>query len=228
MPSPFHPTDKKVCVAGGTGQADITIWDLEKGECREVFRVGGSKGSGKESVKPYEAWRVDEDRPEGMLGRFATAIDPSSEGDERHDVGMRALTFGVDKCDNTTPHALSGHILTGGVDRKVRCWGYPSASMSMVVSGMEAEEPQPKYSTSHPTTSLTVHAERSSHQAGEMNEGGSRAKRSSKQPRNTVISLQQQTLLNSHLDAITDVCLLESPLRMVVSADRTGCIRVFR
>jgi phosphoinositide-3-kinase regulatory subunit 4 len=47
-------------------------------------------------------------------------------------------------------------------------------------------------------------------------------------PRSTIISLQQQQLLTAHLDAIVDIALLESPYGMVVSADRSGMIYVFR
>jgi phosphoinositide-3-kinase regulatory subunit 4 len=43
-----------------------------------------------------------------------------------------------------------------------------------------------------------------------------------------VISLQQQQLLRSHLDAVVDVALLESPYGMTVSVDRSGVVFVFQ
>ena len=226
--SPFHQKEKKIFVIGGTGQNDITIWDLEKRQCSEVFHVGAVKATGKDVVKPYEAWQVDEDRPEGMLGRFATAIDPHSEGAGSQEAGIRALQVELDDYDEQLRGTSSGFFLTGGADRKVRHWRYPLPAASNIVSGLGSEEPQPKYVTSYPTTGLNMHVERSSTQSSGGNETIGKSKKSSKQPRNTVISLQQQSLLKNHLDEVMDVCVLKQPVQMTVSVDRMGCIRIFQ
>ena len=233
---PFRTHSKWVCVVGGTGQTDITIWDIEKAECREVFRAGVSKLSGKDSLKVYEPWKVDDEKPEGMLGRFATAIDPASNGNT--DRCIRALAVGVDFPDDNKWEGKYGFFLTGGPDKKLRFWDVTRTDASMVVSGLDAEEDQPKFTTSHPTTTLTINTERvpqtvpSAPNAAAGNKPGSSpagSKKSSvKQPRSTVISLQQQQLLRSHLDSILDVCLLESPVGMTVSVDRMGCVYVFQ
>ncbi|KAG5914265.1 hypothetical protein E4U42_000578, partial [Claviceps africana] len=80
---PFRGRGKWICIAGGTGQGDVTVWDLEKATCREMYRAGGGGGGGgggHKEVPPrgYAAWDVDEDKPEGMLGRFATTSLESS------------------------------------------------------------------------------------------------------------------------------------------------------
>ncbi len=96
----LHPTKgrgKWVCVAGGTGRGEVTVWDLEKTQCREVYRCNGpsssssssSSGSNgaaatatatlKDMPKEYKPWDVDEEKPEGMLGRFATNIELSHQ-----------------------------------------------------------------------------------------------------------------------------------------------------
>ena len=226
---PFDTRNRRICVAGGTGQTDITIWDLERSECCEVFRAGPNKISDKDSLKLYKAWKVDEDKPDGMLGRFATVADPYGDGSDVPDRGTRAVAFGIDYSDDLKHETSSGFILTGGVDKKLRFWDYTHTPSSMIISGLQAEEPQPKYSTFHQTTSLALHTERASQQGSQGAESSSKARRSSaKQPRNTVISLQQQALLRNHLDVITDVCLLESSVRMTVSVDRMGCIYVFQ
>ncbi|KAG8527592.1 uncharacterized protein KY384_007745 [Bacidia gigantensis] len=220
---PFDSTERKICVTGGTGQKDITIWDIEKGECCEVFRIGMSKGGGKDSLKPYEAWGVDDERLEGMLGRFATAIDPLKGESENYGIGIRTLSIGLDASDGAKHDSNSGFFFTGGADKKLRVWDCSSVGSSKIISGLGAEEPQPKYFTSHPTTGLTLHTERI------IDDTGSKARRSSsKHPRSTVISTQQQALLRSHLDEITDVCLLELPVGMTVSVDRMGCIYIFQ
>ena len=227
--APFHSHGRTICVAGGTGLADISIWDLEKEECCEVFRTGLQKSSDKDFLKSYEPWNVDDGKTEGMLSRFANTLKPFTDGSSKPDLGTRAVAFGVDSSHYTKPENRSGFFLTGGADKKLRFWDCSHTPSSMVVSGLEAEEAQPKYSTSYPTTSLVVHTERTPQQAPPAMEAGSKSRRSSgKQPRNTVISLQQQALLKSHLDEIMDVCLLETPVRMTVSVDRMGCIYVFQ
>ena len=237
---PFKKYSKCVCVTGGTGQTDITVWDIEKTECREVYRAGIPKNSGKESLKAYEPWQVDDEKPEGMLGRFATAIDPSAEDNSNQDRSIRALVVGVDSPEPGWDGKY-GFFLTGGADKKLRFWDITRADASMVISGLEAEEDQPKFTTSHPTTTLTINSERipqvapsapnaaPGNKSGTGSAGGKRpSSQDVKPPRSAIISKHQQQLLRSHLDIILDVCLLESPMAMTVSVDRMGCIYVFQ
>jgi phosphoinositide-3-kinase regulatory subunit 4 len=128
-----------------------------------------------------------------------------------------------------------GFILTGGSDKKIRFWDVTRVENSMVVSGLDAEELKPTFTSAHPTASLTLNTERiprpgpTAPNAG----AGSRSSNSSKTssgrpPRSTVISLQQQQLLKSHLDSILDIALLESPYGMMVSVDRSGVVFIFQ
>jgi phosphoinositide-3-kinase regulatory subunit 4 len=105
----------------------------------------------------------------------------------------------------------------------------------MVVSGLDTEEPKPTFTTAHPTASLTLNTERiprpnpTAPNAGASSRASTTSKASSgRPPRSTVISLQQQQLLKSHLDSILDIALLESPYGMMVSVDRSGVVFVFQ
>lgn len=233
----LHPTKGRgrwVCVAGGSGQGEVTVWDVEKVQCREVYRAGGSR----EGPKGYDPWMVDEDKPEGMLGRFATALEPS--GSSSLDRGVRAMIVGTDAHDdpstgNRDTRNSYGFIITGGSDKKIRFWDVNKIDNSMVVSGLDVEEPKPAYTAAHPTASLTLNTERfprpgpTAPNAGASSRSTNASKTSSgRPPRSTVISLQQQQLLKSHLDSILDIALLESPYGMVVSVDRSGVIFVFQ
>ncbi|KAI4107672.1 MAG: hypothetical protein LQ339_002578 [Xanthoria mediterranea] len=231
---PFRGKGRWVCVTGGTGQTDISIWDLEKGECREVYRAGGTRNMARDEVKMYDAWRVDEEKPESMLGRFAASTELAGNGEADH--GIRAMTLGTDHPEDGR-EAKYGFFLTGGPDKKLRFWDVTRAEVSKVISGLESQEEQPKYTTSHPTASLSLHTENSPRSepsapnaaAGNQTSGNVVAKKaSSKQPRSTVITQEQQHLLKNHLDTIMDVALLESPVGMVVSVDRSGIIKVYR
>ena len=231
----IHPTKgrgKWVCVAGGTGQGEVTVWDLERTLCREIYRVGGNK----EGPKGYEAWDVDEDRPEGMLGRFATNIEPAATGNA--DRGVRAMAVGTGPTDEQREvrHAF---LITAGSDKKLRFWDLARIENSVVVSGLLPDEGRPTFTASHPTPSMTLNTERWPKQVGgplsaaAAANGGSlgtrgRAGTSPRPARTTVISLQQQQLLRSHLDAVVDVAMLESPFMMSVSVDRSGVVFVFK
>ena len=226
----IHPTKGRgrwVCVAGGSGQGEVTTWDIEKTQCREVYRAGGSK----DGPKGYEPWPVDEDRPEGMLGRFATALEASSSSADR---GVRAMIAGTDSFDDGR-ESKYGFLMTGGSDKKIRFWDLTHVENSMVVSGLDGEEFKPSFTTSHPTASLTLNTERiprpdpTAPNAGASSQASVSSKASGGRPaRSTVISLQQQLLLKSHLDSILDVALLESPYGMMVSVDRSGVVFVFQ
>lgn len=56
---------------------------------------------------------------------------------------------------------------------------------------------------------------------------GSKSNANNKTPRNTIISLAQEQMLKTHMDDITDVCLLRKPYGCIVSVDRSGAIFVF-
>jgi phosphoinositide-3-kinase regulatory subunit 4 len=250
----IHPTKgrgKWVCVAGGTGQGEVTVWDLERTLCREIYRVGGNK----EGPKGYEAWEVDEDRPEGMLGRFATDIEPSPAAAAaaaapgavgNADRGVRAMAVGIGTVDEEKEvrHAF---LVTAGADKKLRFWDLSRIENSVVYSGLQPDEGRPTFSASHPTTSMTLNTERwprlvgastsasasaspSSGGAVAANGNGRSSGRSRQQraPKSTVVSLQQQQLLRSHLDAVVDVAVLESPYVMTVSVDRSGVVFIFQ
>lgn len=227
----LHPTRGRgrwVCVAGGSGHGEMTVWDVEKVQCREVYRVGGSR----DGPKSYDPWPVDEDRPEGMLGRFATALEPS--GSSNSDRGMRAMVVGTDSFDDNR-ETKYGFIITGGSDKKIRFWDVSRVENSMLVSGLDAEELKPSFSSVNPTVSLTLNTERIPRPSPTVPNAGAGARTSSstkiasgRPPRSTVISLQQQQLLRTHLDSILNVALLEVPYGMIVSVDRSGVVFVFQ
>lgn len=223
----IHPTKgrgKWVCVSGGTGLGEVTVWDLEKTLCREIYRTGGSK----DGPKSYEAWDVDEDKAEGMLGRYATNIEYNETVNA--DRGVRAMIVGAGVSDDSRDVRYA-FIATGGSDKKLRFWDLSRVDNSFIYSGLLPDDPKPTYTTSHPTTATTLNVERFPRQApiAPNASSGSKGKTTSgRPPRTTVISIQQQQLLQSHLDSILDVVFLEYPYTMSVSVDRSGVVFVFQ
>ncbi|MCJ1316227.1 Serine/threonine-protein kinase [Xylographa vitiligo] len=238
---PWKGRGRWACVAGGTGQNEITIWDIEKMQCREVYRTSGST----EDLKAYDALKIDDEKSESMLDRFATALEFLNRNNVDSDI--RALAIGVD-VPKDGHDAKYGFMITGGSDRKIRFWDLARVEASTIISGSEVDEPQPKYLATHPSTTLALNVERGP-QTGESapnagvsgrkgeaadrtksNSGGKRggASGTNKPPRSAIIAAQQRDLLRRHLDVITDVAVLERPVGMTVSVDRRGCIYVFQ
>ncbi|KAJ5239033.1 hypothetical protein N7468_003652 [Penicillium chermesinum] len=256
---PTRPRGRWVCVSSsGSRGHEITVWDIERFRCREVYQAtplnggettpGGDqrtpRGTAPRSHQPrdFEAWSVDEDRPEGMLSRFATASPaaagtmPAGEngiisGDR---FGTSAFTVGLNVPDNDrSSGSRYGFIVSAGWDRKIRFWDLNRPEMSMIVSGLDSASDgnpaaRPRYELSQPGPSLLVATEHLPSGPSGSTGTPSRKGASPRPPRSTVISLQQQQLLRSHLDIIQDVAVLRQPYGMVVSVDRAGMIYVFQ
>ncbi|KMQ48454.1 Armadillo-like helical [Trichophyton rubrum] len=264
----IHPTKGRgrwVCVVGGGNNgSEVLVWDIDKVQCREVYRTAGaskeqtSAPTGQKaninpdiSWKAYEPWKVDEDLPEGMLGRFATNAHPSSAGiepavtSENSSSGDRnaisALAVGIDYLDGTADGSKCGFVLTAGLDRSIRFWDVVHPDASLVVSSpdliTDGIQMRPRYDTTHPTTALTITSEWIPSAGSAPTRQGPTSNKKSyststgnsmRPPRSTVISLQQQQLLRNHLDSINDIAILQSPYAMTVSVDRAGMIYVFQ
>src|SRR5579862_6482785 len=226
-----HPTrghGKWICVAGGSTHGEITVWDIDKLQCREVYRANAAA----DSMRNYEAYRIDDDKPEGPLGRFAVEPDHKLDNVLSTTTEWTINSLIVGK-DNVRPDGSvdlksnGGFIISVGADRRVRFWDLGRAEASMVVSGLDVEETKPAFSLTQASPSLAITSERRA-TAPSQNQKESAKKRTTGRPsRQAFISLQQEKLLKNHLDAILDVVLIESPFAMIVSVDRAGCINIF-
>ena len=239
---PYRGKGKWVSVLGGSAGNEITIWDLEKWICREVFRV--ENGLPDTKPKTYDMILLDEDishAAEGSLEHFSTNLDHSfTESDQSHNSSgttIRALAPWIDHPEEKR-EIKHGFFLTGGSDRKLHVWDVARFDeTSKVVSGLDVDEPQPRYVTGR-MGNATVHGERDAAAAAATQDAdkdktsgkkkkGEAGGKVDKMSRSTLISLQQQNLLRRHLDEITDIAILERPAMMTVSVDRAGGVYVF-
>jgi len=223
----LKPKRTRLYIAGGTGQGEVTVWDWEKHICKEVYRSGTCRDIGSKSTTLID---LDEEKSGGMLGRFATGLEPAANS--MADRGMRGLTVHTQAIDEKS-EAKHTFLLTAGPDWKVRYWDTNRAEFSLVVSGLEADEAKPQYGASQPSPDTIVITERLSQPQNQVSHGpdsrssGASKKIPQKSARSGLISLQQQHLLKSHMDNILDVALIEQPYGMVISADRSGVINLF-
>lgn len=249
----LHPVKARgrwVCVSSsGSHGNEITVWDIEKFRCREVYQATplgvGSNASGaahpsRATSHPthivpsdYEAWRVDGDKPEGMLSRFASSsIDGTSSNPAGDRLGIWTFAVGLNAPDEDKDSSTKcGYIISAGCDRKIRFWDLARPDLSSIVSGLDVVSDgsvggKPYYEQSQPSPNFLVTTERLPTSSSGGNSRDAR-KGASRPPRSTVISLQQQMLLKSHLDVVQDVAVLRVPYGMVISVDRAGMIYIF-
>jgi len=280
-----------ICIAGGTGTSDITIWNLDKATCDLAFH---SSPVSVETVPPASAVAqhtppsrspinqtftledIDVMSPAAFHKRMSvTSISatPSSAADVcAIAVGLPLSINDAIDLPNTTRKS-DPYLISAGPDRRIRYWNLSSPAKSKVVSGLAADEVQPQFVAIEPTSmsAATLWEERrkwkpienvdgsvprtnsssilastpsESTGGGEQRKANVGSRRSeggggkvaaangeqAKQAKKIVtpaITEHQQQLLRTHLDAILDVAILEWPMRMVVSVDRSGMVYVF-
>ena len=177
MVHPYRGKGKWVSVLGGSAEGEITIWDLEKWICREVFRAAPNtaRGNASSAAKPksYDLKTLDDDignkATNTSLDQFLLSNDdtsPSTTENKQQQQSpdstsaIRALTMWIDHPEEKQRENKHGFLFTGGNDRKLRIWDIPRfEDTSKVMSGLDVEEAQPKFVTSQ-VGSVVVHAEK--------------------------------------------------------------------
>ncbi|KAK3111891.1 Serine/threonine-protein kinase [Teratosphaeriaceae sp. CCFEE 6253] len=245
----LHPSRKsakrnRVCIAGGAARGEVTVWDIEKAICHEVYRPAHTHSKDHLHLRDYELRNMDEERSDGVLSRVAgaVAVDPNlSDSSAAAPVVTTALHFGLHQTSDDA-EALHAFAVTGGPDGKVRFWDCDRPDGCEVVSGGGLGE-RTAYTFSQLGLDTRVLTERviddeapnganaieSSRVASNPSaKRTANAKIGGKLSRYDTIRLSAQQLLDGHLDTITDVALLERPYGMVLSADRSGQVFVYQ
>ncbi|KAI8600438.1 hypothetical protein EDD21DRAFT_323004 [Dissophora ornata] len=198
-PEPHPPSHGgKVIIA--SGKNEISVWDIENVECREVF---GVRNADEKKALSFDTFKATEPLTGSELLRNSFT---SSDSNVSADQSVRAVIFPTE-CE---------YMITGGADRKMRYWETGRVEISYVISGLDSQDPPPKYATRR-FEGLPVHYEVTPVAGVKPRNTG----------RSNVITVQQQQLLRNHLDAITDIALTEFPCTMLISGDRDGVIKVF-
>ncbi|CAI2161442.1 16883_t:CDS:10 [Funneliformis geosporum] len=232
----LHPqagSKQRWWVIVAAGKNEVSVWDVEKVECKEVFGVRtGNEKTGGVSLDMFKA--SDPPGPSDILRSAFTAHEGSFSADN----SIRAMIYPPD-CN---------YMITAGSDRKIRFWDNNRIEESYIVVGSDIDEPT-SYSTKQfdginvhyeihrvmntatSNSSFTNSNNSSSGGSYSGSSGSSNSKRSNKNnthsARNQLITVQQQQLLKNHLDCITDLKVTELPHPMLISGDRDGIIKVF-
>lgn len=238
-----HPVPKedihRVIITGGTGLNDVTIWNLDRIVCTEVYRTASLSSTAPDvatSLRPYVPRNPDTEAPGAMLSHFPSLTPPSADAPSIDtDIGVRALavgTYTTEPGTTSTRQRDASHgffVAAGGIDRRVRFWDMGRVEASRIVSGLGVGEAQPGFATRQVGSECVLCEEKAvvgvgGDDAGRRGESRERPSRGGA----AAVAARQQLLMRSHLDAVTDVAVLEYPFGMVVSVDRSGVIYVFQ
>ncbi|KAJ3210567.1 Serine/threonine-protein kinase [Dinochytrium kinnereticum] len=234
---------KMVLAAVGNRTGEVSLWDLEASECKEVWCVFGGGGS------------VASGAGSGAGGRGVP--DPSAEMDRLYGNGLRPVDplglsdfLNISQLGTSQPVASETSVrsfvnpldapflLTAGSDRRIRFWDLADVSNSYVVSGMEMYETSPKYS-SHQYGDISFNIEYTPSHAFSssitsptkttpVQQSSSAAPSTS--PSATVHSgaaLSATPSVMNHLDAINDLVVTQVPYPMIISGGRDGVVKVW-
>ncbi|CAG8467942.1 599_t:CDS:10 [Ambispora gerdemannii] len=207
------------------GKNEISVWDIEKVECKEVYLVrSGDEKMGGVSLDTFKA--IDPPGTSDILRSAFTAHETNFSADN----SVRAVLY---------PHDCN-YMITAGSDRKIRFWDRNKIQDSFVISGLDVDESKPAYSTkqfehisvhfeSHPHSRSSGSTTNSSSLSRDGGGGSSSNKRSTSKSKGAnaragLVAMQQQQLLKNHLDCVNDIQITEVPYPMLITGDREEII----
>ncbi|KAK3721400.1 Serine/threonine-protein kinase [Vermiconidia calcicola] len=244
----LHPSRKtarrnRVCVSGGTARGDVTVWDIEKVICHEIYRPAHLHRNERLNARDYELRNLEDERSEGLLSRVAGSVAAdkhTSDAAVSATAGVAVAFFGLNQLteDSDIQHPFA---VAGGPDNKVRFWDCDRLDGCRLVSRRSPDEQPPTYALTNLSLDTKVMSEKAPEsiqqdanavESLKIAGGGSNKKGETGSPggsglsRYETIRMSARSLLEGHLDSISDVALLEQPFGMVVTADRSGQVFV--
>ncbi|KAK9768737.1 Serine/threonine-protein kinase [Basidiobolus ranarum] len=208
------PSSRGRHVLVAAGNNEVSLWDIEKVECKEVFMV--------RSVDDRRSTKIGSDmlKPQDIPSKetfLKNVLNPGQNGFSAfQDNSIKSMISPVN----------TNYILTAGVG-KIRYWDIEHPEGSYVISGLHINEPKPNFSKLiH--NGITFHIETPPRARNPSNNHKAKAGVGATPRIGNPVPQLQQMLINNHTDCINDIQLVEVPYTILVSADREGVIKVFR
>jgi len=242
----LHPTQGKgkwvvVCLGRADGAQDsLEIWDVSKCKLVETFHITGTKETGmNHGAAPSEQKQKGDSTTSGFISPAAAiesflkntlreqldapspAIQAFHIGTEYAPSSMQSMpttatsTTGFSSGELVPSGTSSGYLLTASDDLKLRFWNLGTIERSTVYSAREESKPG-RYSTRKADSDEPIKT---------WIEEASTA--IAPKHRSTLIANYQQQLLKAHQEPVTSFAVLSTPFPCIVSADRSGLIKVF-
>lgn len=188
---------------GGTKESDISLWEIPSFECRETF----SSNEIKPKVKLFSLEEIEvpkEPEIELIFSDLSMDIDDEQEKDK----SMTALL-----CFD---HYSTYYYLSATWDRRLILWNILETEKSVSLNNKNAVT----FNKSKVNLTLKLNYERINY------DKEPKALSDNSKLRN--IALEQIETVKSHQDTINDISFINSPYEMIISADRSGIINVYK
>lgn len=216
------------CMLGGTSRSEASIWNITTMACEEVY----SSSLSIDQSKSYYALNLDEGLVDKSKFKFSKYEDPATKQSD-----LLCMAVGIDSPKDTDKERQHIHIITGGTDRKIRFWDINSVESCSIVSGLTTDSGIPNFYRTYNNVAVKIVGERmvypgsgrrnSNSSSSSSPSSGTKSGRSHKPTRTNIIASEQQELAKNHQASIVDVVIIHKPYQMLVSADRSGIVRVF-
>ncbi|KAG5357663.1 putative serine/threonine-protein kinase VPS15 [Yarrowia sp. C11] len=203
---------KRIFVSGGSSGGLVSVWDIERGSCSEVYQPYNSTVD----TMNFEPIKVDNEEFQSFYGEAVAdegiLEEEIQDGEDSKSLISTSLTL--------TDDGKYAYFVYSTSDRIVRLCDISSPENSCIVSGLDEEGCRVQYSRfqSHPKM-VTISEKLVSPVVNK--------KRVGKPSRFSIISAEQQRSFKNHQDLITDTAILLRPYEMILSVDRSGYLRVF-
>ena len=219
-PSANRQKNKRIICAAGNNE--LSVWDLERGEYRELFvaaPIQEKLGRYMRTLKAAEPPKK-EISPDKLSQDGKPSFLPESS--------FRSFLY-PSECP---------YVITAGSDMRIRFWDLARIDQSYWISGIK-DQIECQY-TSQRMDNITMHYEKISKSTSKLSPTTSSASLSSLLAgRNksssplashlpTQISSSSENSYMHHHDCITDLALTEVPYPMLISASRDGVIKVWK
>ncbi|CDK29387.1 unnamed protein product [Kuraishia capsulata CBS 1993] len=204
-------------VIGGTGESDVTLWDVSKMQCRKAYCSSGVNLS----LEDYTAIDVNNDETEFEL---ESNFDMLTLQDRKEDKSGTAIALVESSWRQQNHLQKSFYIVNSTHDKRLLFWNLSTPEESAVVSG--TAKSATIFSSTQITPNFTIVSERYSSE--EPPSSSSLQKLKTMKTRSTLLNQDQLNSMKNHHDAITSIATIVKPYEMVISADRSGVINVYK
>ena len=228
----------------GCGLNEASVYDLTTGRCRQSFRVlDPSLDYVDQSSLPASCLQVpylkDIPLPSHSSHRIFPALNMATKSTRyRHAPPEPSITAIVGRL---APNTSNNYLITGGTDRHIRYWDFSSPSNCYTISGLYPDEARPTFEnvdnlssssscqlflcrqkfTDHSVSSTANNTDRFAlHE--KTNTASSNVSASS-----SSATKNNQSVNNSHQDAILDLKTISYPMNALLSASRDGSIKLW-
>lgn len=233
----LRPKDSgfSVAVVGGTSKCEVSLWRINEFKCTEVYHAG----SRVEPTKVYQIVNFEENIYKKAQQHQQQGKNKSKKNEAEgpaiteKEPELLCMAIGIDspKDGEESQHI---HVLTGGTDRKIRFWDLQSMETSSIVSGLAGEANGSGIMLFKGyNNGVKVIGERAAGvgtgqlKTAVATSNGSKTTTGRRGSRTAIIASEQQDMARNHQASIVDIAILHKPYQMIISADRTGVIKVF-